>query len=221
MRDAPRALPHPHPNGTTAVGLRERLFAAARAVFAERGYDGATEEEIARRAACTVEELRACFARKEDLFLALLAEWVEAQLEAFRQAWQRSDPVAVNAQRVVERFVRQQEADPVSRDLLVESWSRALRDERVRAGLAGMYARWREFLVGAAAREVPAGLLPIAMPHLHFWASLRIAIQDGLTLQARIDPRQANLAHWRDHLAEMLLALFDRAMPPAAEDPAP
>lgn len=210
--------PAPARNGKVAAGARERLLSAARAVFAERGYERATVEEIVRRARSTKGAFYHYFPSKEDLFLTLLAQRVEEQLQTFRRAWNRAEPVAANAQRVVERFVRAQREDPVGRDLQIQFWAEALRNERVRARMAEMYAREREFLVDVAAREVPADLMPIATPHLHFWASLLIALQDGLALQNRIDPQRADLEHWREHLAGVLLAVLDRGMPPTGAE---
>lgn len=219
-RDAAAGRAEPHPDGVVR-GLRERLFAAAREVFAESGYAGATVDAIVQRAGCTKGAFYHYFPSKEELFLALLEERVEAQLRDFRRAWNRAEPLHVNAQRAVERFVQALTEDPVGRDLQIEFWARAVHHGPVRERLAAMYARWREFLVDVAARELPPDLIPIALPHLYFWASLLIALQDGLTLQNRLDPERADLRHWREHLAAALLAVLDRGLPPRVDEVLP
>lgn len=55
--------------------LRERLLAAATAAFAERGYAGATLDDIGARAGVTKGGVYFHFRGKEDLFFAVLDHW--------------------------------------------------------------------------------------------------------------------------------------------------
>ena len=63
---------------------RDTLIAAAREVFAERGYEGASLEEIADRAGFTRGAIYKNFAGKEDLFFAVTDGLNELVIEAFR-----------------------------------------------------------------------------------------------------------------------------------------
>src|SRR5437667_7411753 len=54
---------------------RARILQAARTVFAQRGYHGATIEEIAGEAGLSNGAVYYNFASKEDLFFALLDDW--------------------------------------------------------------------------------------------------------------------------------------------------
>ncbi|MFN8218079.1 MAG: TetR/AcrR family transcriptional regulator [Solirubrobacterales bacterium] len=67
----------------TAAARRATILAAAAAVFAERGYNGASIEEIARRSGITPPVLYDHFASKQDLFRALL----EAHFADLREIW--------------------------------------------------------------------------------------------------------------------------------------
>jgi AcrR family transcriptional regulator len=73
----------------SAAARRESIMDAARAVFAERGYERASTAEIAARAGCSEPLLYRHFASKQALFVALLrdpssrvAERVRAAAEA-------------------------------------------------------------------------------------------------------------------------------------------
>jgi AcrR family transcriptional regulator len=55
--------------------LRQRLIEAATAEFAERGFGGATLDEIGTRADCTKGGVYFHFASKEELFFAVLDHW--------------------------------------------------------------------------------------------------------------------------------------------------
>jgi AcrR family transcriptional regulator len=64
---------------------RERILAAARAVFGARGYHAATIEEIADEAGLSNGAIYYNFQNKEELFLALLDERLEERLEHTRR----------------------------------------------------------------------------------------------------------------------------------------
>jgi AcrR family transcriptional regulator len=64
---------------------RERILAAARAVFGARGYQAATIEEVAEESGLSNGAIYYNFNNKEELFLALLDERMEDRLEHTRR----------------------------------------------------------------------------------------------------------------------------------------
>lgn len=67
----------------TAAARRELIAAAAAELFAERGYHGASIEEIARRSGVTPPVVYDHFASKQELFRVLL----EAHFADLREVW--------------------------------------------------------------------------------------------------------------------------------------
>ena len=65
---------------------REDILDAALQVFAERGYQGASTEEIARRAGISQPYVFRLFGTKKDLFLAVNARCFRQTLEMFQRA---------------------------------------------------------------------------------------------------------------------------------------
>src|SRR5437763_6344829 len=65
---------------------RQRLLEAAEAVFARRGFHGASVDEIAREAGATTGALYANFAGKEDLFLELLDHTMAQDVRGYAEA---------------------------------------------------------------------------------------------------------------------------------------
>jgi len=134
---------------------RARLLDAAGRVYARRGFNGATLDEVAAEAGFTKGAVYSHFGSKENLLLALseehLAAQVGEQLELFdreRTSWER--PLAGAA-----RWMESLEEDPDRFRLFVELWAYAQRDQRLRERLAegvehlrGMFARFA--LAGAA-----------------------------------------------------------------------
>src|SRR3989440_10222746 len=65
---------------------REEILDAAQAVFAERGYHGASTEEIARRAGISQPYIFRLFGTKKDLFIAVDTRCFRQTLEIFQRA---------------------------------------------------------------------------------------------------------------------------------------
>jgi AcrR family transcriptional regulator len=63
---------HPEPAASPGDRTRDRLVAAAATVFAEKGYDRATVQEIARRAGFTTGAIYGRFQGKAELLLAAI-----------------------------------------------------------------------------------------------------------------------------------------------------
>jgi AcrR family transcriptional regulator len=65
---------------------KEEILDAALTVFAERGYSGASTEEVARRAGISQPYVFRLFGTKKDLFLAVNARCFRQTLEMFQRA---------------------------------------------------------------------------------------------------------------------------------------
>src|SRR5205814_4880168 len=79
---------------------RERLLEAAASVFARRGYQQASVEEIAAEAGFTTGAVYSNFAGKEELFLALADNQVEkrvAEIRAVADAAERGERAGAEA----------------------------------------------------------------------------------------------------------------------------
>lgn len=70
----------------TAAARRELIAAAATELFAERGYQGASIEEIAKRSGVTPPVVYDHFASKQELYRSLL----EAHYADLREVWRRN-----------------------------------------------------------------------------------------------------------------------------------
>src|SRR5919202_766448 len=70
----------------TADERREAILAEALVELAEKGYDGASTDAIARRAGISQPYLFRLFGTKKDLFVATVARCLEQTLEMFHAA---------------------------------------------------------------------------------------------------------------------------------------
>jgi AcrR family transcriptional regulator len=167
---------------------RRRLLAAADAVFAERGYDGASVEEIAREAGATTGALYANFRGKEDLFLELFAERTAADVREYRDIFRGSATADEQARGGADRWMQILRDRPDYFPLLIEFWSYALRRPEVRQRLADRFAAVR----AAIAEQVSAGAAERGIPMTAELASrlglVIDALGNGIALHKLADP---------------------------------
>ena len=112
---------------------RELLLDAAIEVFAEKGYHGASLDDVADAAGFTKGAVYSNFTRKSDLFRALLEREAGRAADARRQAIEVS-PLELLPD-IARELARQPGSDPELELLLVECWLAAARDPSLRAPL--------------------------------------------------------------------------------------
>lgn len=195
----------PNPAQPEQNDTRERILAAAGHVFACKGFQAATLDEIAASAGMTKGAIYWHFRSKNDLFFALLDHKFSQQVaplpEEVQQAIAQGDP-----QRAVTGILRagfaRMRADPDWPRLYLEFIGHT-RDDSMREQLARFH---RDGLALAATHLrtlQQAGLVPAALDTgtmAIFWSSLF----DGLMLAWIINPQQID----HDALVERIVAML-------------
>jgi AcrR family transcriptional regulator len=142
---------------------RRRLLDAAEAVFARRGFHGASVEEIAREAGATTGALYSNFSGKEDVFLELFEESTAAQVGEYSQIFSAGTTVEEQARGGADRWMQILRERPAYFPLFIEFWAYAMREPRVRERFAERFAAFRSAMTrlvldGAAQRGLPVTL---------------------------------------------------------------
>jgi TetR/AcrR family transcriptional regulator, repressor for uid operon len=149
---SPGAADIPVPD-RTADDTAQRLVEAAAAVFAKKGYDGATVAEIARRAGLTTGAIYSRFTGKAELLAAAVQDSVPEQ---FRVLFAESVP-AGRVPDILQAVGTQLVSCPSTgqTDLLLEAVVAGRRDPEVAAvvrdALAVRKARWAELIEASKA----------------------------------------------------------------------
>ena len=125
---------------------REKLVAAAARVFAERGYGGATLEQIADAAGFTIGAIYSNFSGKQELFLAVLEEHVGSRIDEFAAKFELAESDAEGLAEAAADTMRQLDDDATWFPLFIEFWSEAARDPLVRDKFAANQQRTRRRL---------------------------------------------------------------------------
>jgi AcrR family transcriptional regulator len=190
----------------SARQTRQRILAAARGVFAERGYAVATMDEIAAAAGASKGALYHHFATKEELFRALLDDH-GAELDAFaaavRQAVSFHDLLDRLVGQWLEHYLADAEFVPPSLEVRVQARRQAWFAEEVRRQHGGL----RDFLREVVAAATGAGLVPPGVDPT-VAAVLLFGLLDGVCLQGGVTPGEIDL----DRLRGDLVAAVERLL---------
>jgi AcrR family transcriptional regulator len=120
----------------TRAQTRAKLLQAASEVFAARGYDRASLDEVARAAGLTKGAVYSSFAGKEELFYALLQERIGERLALVAEVVdRRSTPEAVTSD-AGSKLVGLISSQADWHLLFIEFWARAVRDPSLREEFA-------------------------------------------------------------------------------------
>ena len=165
---------------------RELLLDAARRVFLDRGYVGATLDAIAEEAGFSKGVVYSQFAGKADLFLALLGERIEQRgQQNERAAESLAGSAAIDA--LLQAARRDAEAEAGWALLLVEFRAQAARDPEINLRYAHLHAQAIDRFAGLLARaHEDAGLEPV-FPLRHL-AEFIMAMGPAYALESAVHP---------------------------------
>jgi AcrR family transcriptional regulator len=167
---------------------RERLLEAAAKVFAARGYQAASVDEIAAAAGLSKGAVYWNFSSKDELFHALLEERIDRQIEETAE-FLRSAPIdrPIDPE-VANRWEAMLGSERELMLLSQEHWARAVRDPELRARYAERQARLRDVLAdGLRTRVRRTGAPRFSTPAADV-ATAYLALANGLALQRLVDP---------------------------------
>jgi AcrR family transcriptional regulator len=175
-----------HPRTTQAArrqATRGRLLEAAFTVFASHGYTGATVDAIVKDAGFSKGAFYFHFSSKEEVFLEVLWSRARSEEQALRAAGEGASNRPLELLRGVAGFLGPGGDDPLWPALLLEFWSHASRNGRVREGVASVAKFRRSALLTALRAAADAGVI---RPTLDFddCADLLLTIGDGLLARA-------------------------------------
>ena len=166
---------------------RKCLMSSAAKVFARRGMEQASIEEVADDAGYTKGAFYANFKNKEELFLAMLDERFAQRLEEIGSALASTDEPETMARRAGDDFTAYLGADPEWQRLFFEFAAYAARNPEFREELVTRYRSLRDGiaeLYRRRAEEIGVDS-PIAFDEL---AVMTFAMANGVALEKLLEP---------------------------------
>jgi AcrR family transcriptional regulator len=167
---------------------RARLLDAAARIYARRGFDGATLDEIASDAGLTKGAVYDHFGSKEKLLLALLDEHLAAQIAEQVALFDPSKDTAERPRAGADRWMAELEEDPDAFRLFVEAWVHAQRDAELRGRVAAGMDAWRATFKDFGTQRTSAGESGLPDELLEQVANVMLALGTGLGMVKLADP---------------------------------
>lgn len=121
---------------------RRRLLAAAAELFAARGFDATTVEDVAEAAGFSKGAVYYNFSSKDDLFAALVQQHIDELLGELTAAMDGASTIEAKLA-AAQRVLVAHEQDDEGEELFLEILIQAVRDADVRGTVADGFARMR------------------------------------------------------------------------------
>ena len=178
----------PPPLTARRQATRDRVLEAASEVFAERGFHGASVEDICDRAGFTRGAFYSNFASKDDLVLELSSRQARALVERIRAAAGRED---ASAEDVVTDVFASLADDTARQDrwlvLTTEFTLHAIRDAGARAAWADQQRDIRQALIDVVDEAVGKRDITLPMP-TEIFVRAAMALANGSMTQRLVEP---------------------------------
>lgn len=191
----PRVAPH----------MPAKLAQCAFELFAERGFDKVTIDDIATRAGVTKGSCYSHFRSKHEIVLAACSHYYRTyQQRVQAEIAPLADPLA-RLRRMLEYSVRSCVIDERNRVFTTEVFALSLQDEPVRNGWAQFYDTVRETYVGLVLAAQATGELQVADTRAA--VDLMLAAMEGVKMRAAFEPHIAAPAE-QQSIVEGLLGIL-------------
>jgi len=188
---------------------RERVLEAASEVFAERGFHGATVEDICERAGFTRGAFYSNFSSKDDLVLELTRRHAEDLVDRIRAASKREH---ASAEEVLRDVLAALADDSRSKErwvvLTTEFTLHAIRDAAARRAWAAQQRRVRDELAAVVDEAVGRQGLTLPMP-TDLFVRVAMALTQGSLTQRLVEPRSLAVGELERTVLPILLGVGD------------
>lgn len=193
---------------------RARILESAARVFARRGYDAATVEEITAECGIAKGGLYGHFASKEELFRTVLVDHVDRRIAETVARVEPGLSLRESIGAIVEVSWSTCRTDPIWSPLFMEAWALAGRNEWCREAVATLFDHCSVGLGRFLTDAKRAGLVRSDLD-VDRAARLLLAVNDGLVLQwqaqpDRVDP-EVHLSPMIDMIVGYLIGAEDTA----------
>ncbi len=190
-----------------AEETRARILEAAAECFAQQGYEAASVADICERAGVSKGAFYHHFPSNQDLFMALLSDWLEALDAGLRraQAEAANVPSALRDMAGMVGFVLMSAGERLP--MFLEFWTHAARDPDIWAATIAPYRRYREFFADLVRAGIAEGSLrPVEAETA---AQIIVSLAVGTILQGLLDPQGADWSQSLRQGIEMILTRLE------------
>jgi AcrR family transcriptional regulator len=192
---------------------RAELLSTAASVFAERGYEGASVEEIAERAGYSHGAVYSNFAGKADLFLAVFEDYMTGraqELAVTQEGLDEDASLEVRARALADQWMERFAADRESFLLHLEFLGQSGREPALAERFGTRSASLREAIAAYIAHYEKEEGLEGPLPPADLALILR-ALGIGLAIEALVSPDAVRDDLYGDFVELLVTMLRERA----------
>jgi AcrR family transcriptional regulator len=190
---------------------RTELIGAAADVFARRGFQAATVEEIAEQAGYSHGAVYSNFAGKEDLFLAVFEQYMTQRIEEVKRATETEGSFAERARAGADQWMRRFSEDRPTFLLHLEFMIHAARNPHLSEQLGKRMAALRLEIERYLTEHETQTHIPLPLPPADIALIVR-ALGIGLAVEALNPSDEVNARLYGDFVA-LMAALIQGADP--------
>jgi AcrR family transcriptional regulator len=171
----------------TRAQTRERLLQAAGRVFAERGYERATIDDVAAAAGLTKGAVYSSFAAKDELFYALMEQRIGERLALVAEAVDPQATIADMTADAGDSLAALMSSQADWHLLFIEFWARAIRNPGLREEFARHRRSSRELIAGFLDQHATKVGIVLPLPADQLAIAV-LALSNGLAIEQLADP---------------------------------
>ncbi len=190
------------------------LAASAFALFAEKGFDGVSLDQIAARAGVTKGSVYWHFNSKRELIHAACAHYYRTYQRQINEALVALTDPGERLEHTLRVAVRTCLVDQANRVFTMEIFTRAVHDPELRRGWQQFYDSVREFYIGLVRAAARVGVVQVTDPEQA--VNLMLAAMEGIKLRALFEPEICSPAEEARLLAGLkdILGFSPQPVPP-------
>ncbi len=167
--------------------IRRRLIQAATEIFAVKGLEKATLEEISEAAGFSKGAVYSNFENKDDLFIALIEEKIDERIATIDTALSKQNEIGEKIRNFGRSFWNLSLMDPEWQILFIEYWLRAARNPMLRDRFLVRRRIMRDKIAQNIEKHSAAYAEAIGLSPSQY-AVIILALSNGLGIEQIIDP---------------------------------
>jgi AcrR family transcriptional regulator len=192
---------------------RAELIATAASVFAQRGYEGASVEEIAEQAGYSHGAVYSNFAGKSDLFLAVFEQYMAGRAQELlvtQEGIEDAAPLETRARALADQWMERLAEDRESFLLHLEFLAASRREPELAKRFGNRSAALRETIAAFIAHHQEVEGVAAPLPPSELALVLR-ALGIGLAIEALVSPDAVRDGLYGDFVELLVSMLRERA----------
>ena len=187
-----------------SADTHEKILRSASQLFAKNGYSATGVAAICKKANISKGAFYHHFPSKQDVFLALLENWLTRLETGFKLHRQQSKDIPQAIMRMAESVGYLVQDTDVQLSLILEFWTQAIRDPEIWQIAIAPYRRFQQYFADLIHEGIRENSFEIIDPELG--ANVIVSLALGMLLQGIFDP---NSISWEAQPSKSLSLLLN------------